>query len=104
MNAEFTHAMARIRFLTTSEGGRKGCVASGYRSMFSFGEKFDGGFCDAEIDTRNHEPILLGEEAVVSLRFFYPELLRDKLNTGDAFQVTEGSKIVAKGVIEECFL
>jgi elongation factor Tu len=82
---------ATITFLSSSAGGRQLPVTSGYRPQFHYmGEEWD-----AEQTFPDQEVVRPGETVKARLRFYKPHLV----HVGMPFQVREGSKTVAHGVI-----
>ena len=86
---------ADVHFLATSEGGRKGFAASGYRPQFYH----HGQDWVAVIETRGHINMLPGCDYSVSICFMSPHLIIQRLRLGDEFAIREGSRTVATGVV-----
>jgi len=88
---------AKISYLTTEEGGRRGPVKSGYRPNHDFG--LSEGLCDAVHEYPNNEWVQPGESIQAFIWFFTPELQVGRLNKGFEFKVQEGAHVVATGKI-----
>lgn len=91
--------IAQIFFIPTSEGGRE-CEtppgAEGFNCIFGFG----GAFYDCRLLLEEVGPLRPGQEAVVPIAFFFPELIKHQLKVGDKFFLRELRKI-ADGEIQE---
>jgi translation elongation factor EF-Tu-like GTPase len=89
---------ARIRYLTTAEGGRQTGVFSGYRGQFYYGgNDYDGfqSFPDVEC-------VVLGTEVRAFVEFSkarWDEVHRHSIYVGMPFEIHEGAKVVGKGII-----
>jgi len=92
---------AKIKFLSTAEGGRTKPAYSSYRPNHDFG--LDIGLVDAvhEYVGIDHAP--LGYSVYTNLVFNSPELLKGKLSLGQEFRVQEGSQLVAIGRVSKIF-
>ncbi len=86
---------AEIYYLTTEEGGRKRFVASGYRGQFYY----DGNDWDAPQTFIDVEKVLPGETVKIYLGFLSPEEHFGKIYEGMPFEVREGARTVAKGIV-----
>lgn len=85
----------QITFLASDQGGRKTPARTGYRPQFSYdGQDWDG------IQTYpDREAVYAGETVTAYIAFLSPEHHRGKLYPGKEFQVREGSRVVAKGIV-----
>lgn len=103
--AEAQEIRARVRFLSSEEGGRKGPVVSGYRPPLDFGiRRHDGErvYSDGILVLEDREEVLPGEECLVRIRLLHPELLQNALSQGQEFGVTEGPRrVIGHGTILE---
>ncbi len=91
--------VARVRFLTTEEGGRKGFAASGYRPAFKLPDQPE--MTSAEQKFRGIDQVQPGQEAISEIRILWIEAFEQKLSVGTDFELLEGSRVVAKGQIIE---
>ena len=99
---KYAHVIeTRIRYLTTSEGGRKSGVASGYRGDFVY----DGMYCHGQQsfpDYGANDFVDLGIE-VRALVYFpreqWDRVHQHKLHVGKSFEIREGPRVVGTGVI-----
>ena len=94
---------ARIRYLTTEEGGRRGPVGDGYRGQFHYENDMDAndGF-QCFPDLRPGEFVPLG--CTVRAWVLFPddrwrEYHSKKVSVGMRFDIREGSKLVGQGVV-----
>jgi elongation factor Tu len=86
---------AQITFLSTAEGGKNIPVKTGYRPQFYY----DGENWDAIETFPDREWVYPGETVTAYIAFLSPEHHRGKLHTGKEFQLREGLKIVATGIV-----
>jgi elongation factor Tu len=89
--------LATITLVNTEDGGRSGPIFSGYRPQFYFeGEDFE---C-RKIDMAP-KPVFPGETAEVriTLSEYATATLTGRVNPGDNFELHEGKKSVASGVV-----
>jgi translation elongation factor EF-Tu-like GTPase len=92
--------IAKIRFLTTEEGGRLGPVKSGYRPDHNFGLR--GEINGAQHDYGNEDIwVALGETVSARLSLVAPRYQRGRLYSGMGFTIQEGSKLVGRGSVVE---
>jgi hypothetical protein len=89
--------IARVFFFLTSEGGRQGPTPSDSLScIFGFG----GRFYDCRLLLEEVGSLWPGQEAVVPIKFLFPELIKHRLKIGDRFYLRDYRKI-AEGEIQE---
>src|SRR5262249_25003818 len=90
---------ARVHLLLTSEGGRCGPLASGYRSLLRFeGSDMDFGF-ELELDTAiTPNGLAPGSSGTGRLSFWAIKEL-PSLFAGQRFELREGTRIVGHGNI-----
>ncbi len=86
---------AEIRFLATEQGGRKRYVATGYRGQLHY----DDHDWDAIYGFLNREKVEPGDTVVAAVWLLSPEHHVGKLHAGKSFEVREGRKVVALGVV-----
>lgn len=86
-----------LSFVPTDQGGRATPVRSGYRAQF----RYDGQDWDAVHEYPNHDKVAPGATVPVFLNFLSPVALLDNLAVGKPFDVREGSRLVARGHVEE---
>lgn len=99
---DITEIRARVRFLSTNEGGRKNPVKSGYRPPIDFGLRDSSGnklFNDCTLTFEGRDIVYPGDEAVARIKPFHPEYLQDILREGLRFDLTEGKWVVGHGTI-----
>lgn len=90
---------ARVRFLTSDEGGRSRPPASGVRSQIELGEYQTS--CVVESAT-GLDVLPLGEEVVVTVRILFVDQAGDAFAALTSLELFEGSKLVATGVFLAC--
>jgi translation elongation factor EF-Tu-like GTPase len=86
---------AEITFVTTAEGGRKGPAYSGYRPQFFY----DGHDWDALQEYPNVEQVLPGDRVTARLWLISPDAHRGRVAVGMRFDLREGQRVVARGVV-----
>jgi translation elongation factor EF-Tu-like GTPase len=86
---------ARITFLTSDQGGRRTPARTGYLPQFSY----DGQDWDAIQTYPDRETVNPGETVTAYLAFLSPEQHKGKLYPGKEFQVREGTRVVATGIV-----
>lgn len=91
--------IAKIRFLTTEEGGRTGYAASGYRPAFKLPDQTE--MTSAEQKFRGTDKVNPGQEVISEIRILWIDAFEQKLSVGTTFELREEPKIVAKGQIIE---
>jgi len=94
---------ARIRYLTTVEGGRNSSVASGYRGQFYYGGNDYDGY-QSFPDFNPGEYITLGTEVRAFIEFSksrWDEVHSRSIYIGMPFEIREGSKKVGNGVVTQ---
>lgn len=92
--------IAKIRMLTTEQGGRQVSIYSGYRPHFCFKERVNEGMFDGTISFEK-EYIHPGEQATVNVHMHHPEYVSELLKPGQKFTINEGARVVATGEIIE---
>jgi translation elongation factor EF-Tu-like GTPase len=88
---------AQVRYLSSSEGGRKSPVYSGYRPNHDFG--LPGELNDGQHEYPGREWVQPGDSATALLWLLAPERQRRRLYVGFEFKVQEGPRIVGIGTI-----
>ena len=86
---------ARIRFLTTAEGGRYSAPVSGVRPQLAIGSVSTSCIVDFE------DPLAmpaLGESIEARLTLMFPEEYRAAFSALASVKLFEGSKLVATGI------
>ncbi len=94
------HVEARVRVFSAEEGGRRTPVTLGYRPGFHLldDEKSD---YSMDLSSLDPDPLHPGQIGRIGLRFIESwELLAPRLAVGMAFQLREGFRVTAEGVIE----
>lgn len=89
--------IASVTLLTTEEGGRKGFALSGYRPHFQIKDKKE--LTTAEQLFVDKQIVYPGETAISEIRILAQEIFKGSLYPGLQFQLGEGPKIIANGVI-----
>jgi len=97
-NPDFT---AKLKYLTSEQGGRKTPAHSGYRPQvkFDFTEMQTSGqqvFLDKE-------KVYPGEEVTAEITISTPELFKNKLWIGMEYEFREGDRIIGTGEILKIF-
>jgi len=86
---------AEVRFLTQAGGGRASPVFSGYRGQLHYDEHdWDAIYAYPERDL-----VQPGDTALTRMWLLSPDAHRGKLFPGKSFEVREGRKVVATGVV-----
>jgi elongation factor Tu len=91
-----TGIVARVRFLSSQEGGRRAPVWSGYRPGFWFRDA-EGN--DGVLEFLDREKAMPGDECEVRITFLHPEFLEGLLGPNKSFDVREGNRLVARGTV-----
>jgi elongation factor Tu len=86
---------AKIRMLTTGEGGRSSPAASGYRPNLRFGDIYT----DVSITRQDRQHLAPGEECNATVVFANADQVREYLQVGVEFDVTEGGRRVGAGTM-----
>jgi translation elongation factor EF-Tu-like GTPase len=94
---------AIVSFLSTSQDGRKGPVTTGYRGQFHFGPGDEcGDLYEACMEVALVERWINPGEST-DARFTFTEnstnQLRGKIKAGDHFELREGRRVVATGIV-----
>jgi hypothetical protein len=91
--------IAKVSYLTTAQGGRKGYATSGYRPHI----KFDGRseLTSGEQLYLDREKIFPGESTIAEIRIIAKELFKNYLFIGQHFEIAEASHLVGHGEIVE---
>jgi elongation factor Tu len=90
---------ATVHLLSTSDGGRKTPLQTGYRSLIRFeGSQADLGF-ELELDPKlNPSGIAPGEMGAAQLSFWALESVL-AVKRGDNFEIREGTRVVGHGSV-----
>lgn len=95
------HIAAKLRLLSAEEGGRPEPIWANYRPRFYVGEAAS----DTAIGWISGSGQLTpGDEAEVTIIFAFPENVASQLMIGTAFQLKEGARTVATGIITDTML
>ncbi|MCH5716422.1 EF-Tu C-terminal domain-related protein [Niabella hibiscisoli] len=89
--------LADLKYLDTSEGGRKTPAFSKYRPQIKFG--FDDMQTSGEQTFINKTVVNPGEEVEASIRIIAVDHFKNRLQEGMAFEFREGPRIIGTGVI-----
>lgn len=91
--------IAKVRFLTSEEGGRTGYATSGYRPAFKLADQTE--MTSAEQKFQGTDKVNPGQEVISEIRILWIEAFEQKLSVGTDFELREGPRVVAKGQIVE---
>lgn len=91
--------IAEVTYLTTEEGGRSHFAANGYRPHFQIKDKKE--MTSAEQLFIGKDKVAPGETVNTEIRILRHETFEGLLDKGTGFQLGEGPKIVANGIILE---
>jgi hypothetical protein len=91
--------IAKVGYLTTEEGGRKGYAASGYRPHVKFDGKKE--LTSGEQLFVDKDKVFQGEMAIAEIRIIWKEAFKNYLHIGQHFEFAEGSKLIGRGEIIE---
>jgi hypothetical protein len=91
---------ARLRLLTTEEGGRRTPIVSGYRSCWSFPNELTNDMHDGPLTIEEASNLGLGEEATVRLHPLSPEYW-PRIGPGRKLGMHEGAKLVGTAIVVE---
>ena len=86
--------LARLRLLSTEEGGRRAGIRTGYRPNHNFGPADGCEFYIGQVDFTDREVIAPGESADIAVRFISGPGLRAHLKVGCTWRIQEGPKLV----------
>ncbi len=89
--------LAHLKYLDTSEGGRKTPAFSKYRPQIKF--DFDDMQTSGEQTFIDKTVVNPGEEVEASIRIIAVDHFKNRLQEGMAFEFREGSRIIGTGVI-----
>ncbi len=91
--------IAKVTYLTTEQGGRKGYAASGYRPHV----KFDGRkeLTSGEQLFIDKDKVFPGETVTAEIRIISKEIFKNDLYVGQHFEVAEAAHLVGHGEILE---
>lgn len=88
---------AKVRFLTSDEGGRLTNPRSGYRPQVALGQAGLSTTCVVESVEGSEEEFGLGVEAYVKVTLLFPLEYGDQFARLTSLSLFEGSKLVARG-------
>ena len=97
MSTSIRDIKAKIKLLTSAEGGRTTPAKNGYRPQFYY----DGEHWDAAIELLDRQEIYPGESSEVYFQFATPKNHVDRLQAGKQFELKEGSRTIAVGEVLE---
>jgi translation elongation factor EF-Tu-like GTPase len=84
--------IARVTYLTTEQGGRKGYAASGYRPPLKFEGRKE--LTSGEQLFIDKDKIFPGETVTEEIRILSKEIFKNYLYAGQRFEVVEGPRLV----------
>ena len=91
--------VAKVTYLTTDEGGRKGYAASGYRPHVKFNGRKE--LTSGEQLFVDKEKVFPGETVTAEIRIVSPHLFENYLFVGQHFEIGEGPNVVGHGEVLE---
>jgi translation elongation factor EF-Tu-like GTPase len=91
---------ARLRLLTTDEGGRNSPIYSGHRSHWAFPPEVHEERHDAPLTLEGTRVLALGDEAMARLHPLFPELWPE-VEPGLRLTMLEGARIVGTAEVVE---
>lgn len=91
--------IAKLTFLTTEQGGRKGYAISGYRPHVKFDERQE--MTSGEQLFVDKDKVFPGEMAISEIRIVSPHFFEEYLFPGQRFELCEGLRVVAHGQVLE---
>ena len=97
---EHGYVRARLRLLSTDQGGRRTPIVSGYRSCWAFPPELHGDMHDGPLMIEGQEVLAPGEVAIVRLHPLFPEYW-PRLSEGLMLGMFEGSRQVGDAVVIE---
>ena len=101
MSVDQVHIEARIRFLTTDEGGRGTSLRGrgSYRPNHNFFGPDDRDMCIGFIDLAENEVIEPGEAVTKEIRLLIWPGFQAEIREGREWRIQEGAKLVAIGTV-----
>lgn len=91
--------LARVTYLTTEQGGRKGYATSGYRPHVKFDGRKELTFGEQLFIDK--DKVFPGESVTAEIRIFGTDFFKNYLFVGQHFEVAEASHLVGHGEILE---
>ena len=91
--------IAKVTYLTTEEGGRKGYTASGYRHNIMFEGRKE--MTPGEQLFVDKDKVFPGDTATAEIRIFSPSIFENYLFIGQHFEIGEGLKVIGHGELLE---
>lgn len=93
------HFIAKLKYKTTEEGGRKTPAKSNYRPQVKFGfTKYDTSGIQRFLDK---DIVFPGESVLAEITVMSPQFFKGMLKVGMEFDFREGSKIIGFGELIE---
>jgi translation elongation factor EF-Tu-like GTPase len=93
--------LARISFLSTEEGGRRGPCWGQYRPNHNFGGPDDRQFYIGQVQIPEGDVVRPGETRTLEVLFLNGPGLAECLQAGRRWRVQEGGKLVANAEVLE---
>lgn len=91
--------LARMSFLSTDEGGRRGPCWGAYRPNHNFGGPHDRQFYIGQLQIPEGEVVHPGETRNLEVLFLNGPGLTDLLHVGCRWRIQEGEKLVANAEV-----
>lgn len=91
---------ARLRLVTTEQGGRRGPISSGYRSCWGFPPEVHADMHDGPLLIEGQNVLSPGEVAMVRIHPLVPDLWPE-ISDGLPLGMFEGSRKVGEAVVIE---
>lgn len=93
--------VARVSFLATEEGGRRGPCLGPYRPNHNFGGPDDRWFYIGQLQIPEGEVVSPGETRTLEVLFLNGPGLTECLHVGRRWRIQEGPKLVANAEVLE---
>jgi anti-sigma28 factor (negative regulator of flagellin synthesis) len=89
--------LARVSYLTTEQGGRKGHATSGYRPQVKFDGRKELTSCEQLFIDK--DKVFPGESVTAEIRILGTDFFKNYLFVGQHFEIAEASHLVGHGEI-----
>lgn len=99
LNKGLPDFIAKVSYLSTEQGGRKGYAASGYRPHVKFDGKKE--LTSGEQLFIDKDKVFPGETVTAEIRILGKDCFQNYLFVGQHFEVAEGPRLVAHGEVLE---
>ncbi|MFT3827394.1 MAG: hypothetical protein QM731_25960 [Chitinophagaceae bacterium] len=99
VNKGMPDLIAKVSYLTTEEGGRKGAVSSGYRPLIKFEGRDE--LTSSEQIFVDKDNVFPGETAIAEIRIVSKNPFRKSMSAGHKFEIFDALRLVAHGELLE---